>query len=971
MKKWEDITIINENQLDSHATLDYENKIDLNGKWKFKCILNPDHVDKNFYLNNNLNEYDEIDVPACWQTRGYSAPHYFGADFPKAINKKKIPSIDHKKTYCGLYKKEINIDASYLKGQSILRFDSVKSAFYCYINDEYVGMSKGSMLPVEFDVTKYLKEGINYISVLVYEYSDATYIEDQDMWFMAGIYRDVYLYNRFESHIEDVYLHSDLINDYKDAKFYCDIKTSCNKGLLKVEIDSKVIEKEINDYKTNIQIDLNDILLWSSEKPNLYDVNISLFIDDKCIEKQNKKFGFREDKVDHNKALYLHNGKPIKIRGINYHSFSPSDGYYVSEELYRKDLLLMKEANINAIRTSHYPQADYFYDLCDELGFYVMDECNVESHGVRDKNVPGDDSRWERHVVDRMERMVLRDRNHPCVSIYSLGNESSCGKNHFIMKEKALSLDKSRPIHYEGGRNLELSDFLCDGYSSTDREMKFANKEDVKDKPTIVQRLIPLFMSLNEIKYEEYKNHPIVLTEYNHSMGNTGHDVSKHVEIMDTCEQYCGGYIWDFKDKALLKGDMLAYGGDFGVKDQQGYGCCNGICNPFSKAHSIYYEIQHAFQPIVINKINDKTFSIYNRNYFTNTNEYEAYYEISKDGIVIEKKDINIDINPRETKELNIDYSLNDDATYYLNIYFKKGNSLSYGQFKLKDKQIQTKKYSNNIEELSNEIILSSTNNKYIISKTSGDLSALLVNDLNIFSTGLRPSFYRPYTDGDVGFFGMAMKSYKKLDNFGKLSLYGINEKPTIQINDNKVVVTNKNKLFLLIREYSVVNDKLLCSFSFTSTNKKVPNRFGVQLNLDNTFNTMEYFGKGESDHYSSKDESGIVSIYTQDINDQDDYPRPQEHGNKNHIHWAKIRNDKYTINIEQDEKELNISMWPYTLRDLHMANHINELPKHEITTINIDCIQNGLSDCFVKCDEKYMIKANHTYSYSFFISAE
>ena len=215
------------------------------------------------------------------------------------------------------------------------------------------------------------------------------------------------------------------------------------------------------------------------------------------------------------------------------------------------------------------------------------------------------------------------------------------------------------------------------------------------------------------------------------------------------------------------------------------------------------------------------------------------------------------------------------------------------------------------------------------------------------------------------------MKSYKKLNDFGKYSIYGLNNKPTIQITNNKVVVTNKTKHFSLIREYSIVNDKLLFSMFMTTGNNVVPNRIGVQLNLDSTFNNMEYFGKGPYDHYQGKDESGIISIYNQNIYDQDKYVRCQEHGNKNHIHWAKVKSDKYSINIEKDETELNMSIWPYTLRDLHMAQHINELPTHDITTVNIDCIQNGLSDCFVKCDEKYMIKTNHTYSYSFYINVD
>lgn len=969
MDKWEDISIINEKQLDPHSTFQYEDMIDLNGKWKFRCILDPDKADKDFYSDSyDFSSFEEIDVPACWETRGYGTPYYFGADFPKAINKskKKIPAIDHKKTYCGLYRKTFTLDHVKHDSQSILRFDSIKSAFYCYVNGNYVGMSKGSMLPCEFDVSDYLKEGENSISVKVYEFSDATYIEDQDMWFLSGIYRDVSLYTRPKKHIQDIFLHSELLNDYTEAIFHCDIKASAE-GTVSVRIGDLETSAEIENGTASLSIPMKDVRLWSAEHPELYPVTVT-YKDGDITEIQTFRFGFREDRVDHEKALYLHNGKPIKLRGINYHAFTPDNGYYVPEEIYRKDLKLLKDANINAIRTSHYPQADLFYDLCDEMGFYVMDECNVESHGVRDKNVPGDDPRWTKHVVDRMERMVIRDRNHACVSIWSLGNESACGENHFCMKEAALKLDASRPIHYEGGRNLQLSDFLCDGYCSTERERKFANREDVKDKPSIVQRLIPLLMSLNSITYEEYKHHPILVTEYQHSMGNAGSDVEEHVRIMDGCDQYCGGFVWDFKDKALLKDRKLLYGGDFKTKDQAGDFCCNGICDPFSVPHSIYYEIQHAFQPLVITRTGDKTIDVYNRNVFTSSAEYKSYFTISENGKEILKKEFKTDVEPRGNKEFTLDFDLPEmDATCFLNVFFEKDGSSSYQQFLLKEQSHPERKASSDIREDA-DIVLG---DQYVIDRNTGDVRAILVDGTNILKGSLRPSFYRPYTDGDMGFVGMAMHRHLKLDGFGKDSVQGIAQKPEIRISNNKVLVTQKKKKYLLVREYSVSDGSLKISAHVTFTGKKAPNRFGMQLELDKSFKTMEYFGKGPSDHYPGKDDSGLIAIYRQDVQDQDEYVRPQEHGNKTHVYYADVSSEEHTLHIEKGEDTFNFSCWPYTLADLHKAQHIHELPEHTVTIVNIDCIQNGLNDCFVKCDEKYLIKPGQTYTYDFYLSVK
>ncbi|MBR0474837.1 MAG: hypothetical protein IJJ19_07515 [Erysipelotrichaceae bacterium] len=969
--KWDNIEIINENQLPSHATFSYDETLNLNGIWKFKCGLNPDKADINFISDSyDLSGFDDMTIPTCWQTKGYSSPHYFGAGFPSAISKSKnrIPQINHKKTYYGMYKKEFTLSKK-AEGSYILCFDSVKSAFYCYLNEQYVGLSKGSMLPCEFDVTKQLRDGKNIISVFVTEYSDATYIEDQDMWFLAGIYRDVKLYHRPASHFEDIYLHSELTDDYQNAILHCDVKTSCKDGNVTLEINNQAVTEPLNNKNASLSINMENVRLWSAEKPNLYDVKVTLNTENGEKHSQNFRFGFREDKVDHQKAIYLHNGKPIKLRGINYHSFTPDEGYYVSEEVYRNDLKLLKEANINAIRTSHYPQAEVFYDLCDEMGFYVMDECNVESHGVREKGVPGDDEKWGRHVIDRMERMVRRDCNHACVSIWSLGNESACGKNHFKMKETALMLDDSRPIHYEGGRNLELSDFLCDGYCSTERERKFANKEDVKDKPSIVQRLIPLLMSLKSITYEEYKNHPILVTEYNHSMGNTGSDVEEHIRIMDQADQYCGGFVWDFKDKSLLKDGKLTYGGDWGVKDQGSHFCCNGITDPFSKPHSVYYEIQHAFQPVVISKAEDNHIRIYNRNFFTSTNEYHSYYVLSRNGMQVEKKEFKTNVAPRETKEYDLKVIVpTDDATYDLAVFFEKDGTTSYQQFRLKEERIPVKNNETIIKANEQKIII---NDRYIIDRSTGDLTDIICEGHNLLTKPLRPSLFRPYTDGDVGFIGLSMKKHLKLDNYGRYSIDGFKNPPTVQINRQNVTVVNAEKEITMVREYSFINDKLHVSVSYTLTGKKAPNRLGMQLNLDNSFKTMQYFGKGPEDHYPGKDEGGLIGIYTQDIKEQDEYCRPQEHGNKSHVNYADISSKEYTLSIDKDDKELNVSFWPYTLKDLHEASHISDLPEHTTTTVNIDCLQNGLSDCFVKCDDKYLIKPGNTYNYSFYISAK
>ena len=554
-EKWEDPMLISENVLSAHSNFKKEEKQSLNGKWQFMCVTSPEDSPKDFYQEDfDSSGWDTIDVPCCWETRGYGRPYYYGMGFPSAIStiEEQIPSIDHSKTYVGLYKRTFQVTEESLKENVILCFESVKAAFYCWVNGQYVGMGKGSMLPVEFDITKFVQPGENTVSVQVYQFSDVIYLENQDMWLMSGIYRDVTIYTQPKKNIYDVYAHADLDEKYRNAKLMIEVTTEHGDGTeIRAELldGGKIIvtkEKKVNGDLTHFNFDCNDVKKWTAETPYLYQIRVVLVNLGKELQSKVIDFGFR--KIEIKNAELLLNGMPLKFRGINYHAFTPDQGYYVAPEVYEHDLSVMKQNNINAIRTSHYPQDSYFYELCDKYGIYVMDECNVETHGVRDMNVPGDNPVWTGHVVDRMQRMVLRDRNHPCVILWSLGNESSIGSNHYKMKEAALALDKTRKIHYEGGSDLQVSDFICVGYSSPEREQLFADHKDVpKDRGIVAETMIDDFnMSLTHITYESYKNHPIVATEYMHCMGNNGTDMEKHMEVFENSSNWCGGFIWDF-----------------------------------------------------------------------------------------------------------------------------------------------------------------------------------------------------------------------------------------------------------------------------------------------------------------------------------------------------------------------------------------------------------------------------------------
>lgn len=990
-EKWEDPALVGENALPGHHSFAQSAQLSLNGQWQFICCSSPEQVPGDFWKKEyDASAWDTIPVPSCWETKGYGKPYYYGAGFPPAVEtkKKKIPTIRHELNFTGAYRRTIQIPTGWQGQQIILRFGSVKSAFYCWVNGTYVGMGKGSMLPVEFNVTDYVHPGENLICAEVFNYSDVTYLECQDMWYLAGIYRDVVLYAQPVSHITDVYAHAELDSNYQNAQLTVQIRATQAEGAaVKVELyrqGAAVAEgiATVTGGKATLVLSCHNVDLWSAEYPNLYEIRSSMDGDaPKTI-----LFGFRKIEIDRKKAQLKINGQPLKLRGINYHAFTPEDGYYVPKEVYQRDLKTMKQFNINAIRTSHYPQDDYFYTLCNRYGIYVMDECNVETHAVRSKNVPGDNPMWTPHVVDRMQRMVLRDRNHPCVVIWSLGNESDIGTNHYRMKEAALALDKTRPIHYEGGTDLKLSDFLCDGYSSPEREQEFADGKDVKKKPGILQMLLPLTMSLDTIQFQDYKYHPIVATEYGHCMGNGGSDVTKHMAIYEASDRWCGGFIWDFKDKAIRRGSengrpVWTYGGDWGVRDQAGNLGCNGTCNPDGEPHSVLYEIKKAYQPIDLS-LKDGKIHIFNRASFTNTTAYHCSWKLTCDGTAIEEGTLDLDIGPRQTGlvALPCSHDMTAPGAYYLQVEFRLaadtpwaqvGHCIAYGQWLLKNDNSSERHLPITVQHDGDLVRLNTSTATYTISLATGDVVQMEADGRKFLGKPLRPALFRAATDSDLGFMGLAMGKAGRIDEWSKLTLEGLGKPSDIQWTTNSIAVIHQQKTMTLTRIYRVSENGALEISCTLKAEKSAPRRFGMQLETDAEYDQLTWFGRGPHDTYWGRDESGLVQIHKASVSEQDEHMRPQEHGNKREVRWLTLVNSEgIGIKVSSAADPIAASAWPYTLHDLHKATHVHELPeKHETTTLNIDAIQNGLGDCFVPCPQRYQLQRKTEYTYCFEIA--
>lgn len=988
-EKWENPAWIGENTLPAHADFFHGEAISLDGSWEFFCANSPESVPQGFWEPGFCTQkWGQIPVPSCWETKGHGKPYYFGMGYPPAVITKKaqIPKIRHELNYVGCYRRSFTIPENWSGQQIVLKFGAVKSAFLCWINGEYVGMGKGSMLPVEFDISQKTRLGKNSVAVQVFNYSDATYLEGQDMWFLSGIYRSVSLYALPQRHISDVWAHAVFEDNYRNALLTVEVAAARAEGMAVHAIlqwGEETVAKTasvIHDGTSVLQLICPDVMLWSAEKPNLYTLRVVLENDDSC----SIQYGFREISINRETAQLRLNGKPLKFRGINYHAFTPDNGYYVPREIYEKDLRTMKQHNINAIRTSHYPQDEFFYDLCDRYGIYVMDECNVETHGVREKNVPGDDQRWTAHVTDRMHRMVLRDRNHACVVIWSLGNESAKGANHYKMKEVTLALDKTRPIHYEGGMDLSLSDFLCDGYSPPEREQAFAEEKDVLVNPSFLQKLLPLTMSLKSIHYEDYKHHPIIATEYGYCMGQAGTDICKHTEIFESSDRWCGGFIWDFKDKSLLQGDyngrpFFTYGGDWGVKDQTGNICCNGSTNPLGDPHSVMEEIKKAFQPIDC-RYEGLALHLFNRASFTDISEYNCEWTLTRNGDAVKEGTLEISLEPRKTMiqpiPIELDYSM--PGIWYLDIKFSlkndtcwanAGHIVAYGQWLIADIDVlATKTQELDVCCENGMIRIKVGDTTYDVSENSGNIDAIFTNGGQLLYTPIRPAFMRATTDADAGFFGLGIGKQRQLDAWGKYTFNGLGKPSGIQIRKNQVVVEHRFQGNVLLRSYRSNEHGELEVHCELSTGKTAPTRFGLQMELPPTCNALRWFGRGPHDTYWGREESGVVAWHCTDVRIQDEHIRPQEHGNKRDVRFASVTdNNGHGIAIRSIKTPISVTGWPYTLLQLQQASHIHELPEnHAATTLLVDGLQNGLGDCFVSCPEKYRLQPQSKYAFSF-----
>lgn len=1041
--RWEDPSIFKINKEDGHAIMmpyDSENealsgreskyKQSLNGKWKFYWQRGLKNQPENFQLVSfDDSHWDEINVPSVWQTEGYSVPYYYASTFPKAFSrtKSKIPSIDHNMQEIGFYRKTFVLDEVFDNREVFLHFGAAKSALEVYVNGEFVGYSQGSMAPHEFDITKVLKKGENVITAKLYRFSDGSYLEDQDMWWLCGIYRDVYLFAEPKVCLRDFYFKTDFDDTYNDSNVTLNMYfNNYNNIRGKIKVSAKLIdlkneeielgssEKELSGGKETITYNktVKSPDKWSAETPNLYTLVMSVELDGKVICVKSYKVGFKKVEIKGEKIYF--NGMPLMIKGVNRHDFDCDYGWAVPKYRYTQDLDIMKQNNINSIRTSHYPDDPYFYDMCNKYGFYVMDECEVETHGVRRKGVPGSNPVWTGAVVDRMQRMVLRDRNNPCIFMWSLGNEAGDGSNFMEMKKSALELDDTRQFHYEGDFDLTKSDVISRMYPTKDILEKLGNKQPITISlyDNIANQLAA---DSKPIKAEMYEGKPVVLCEYAHSMENSLGNFQEYIDDFEKYDNMCGGFIWDFVDQALhVKdengNDNYLYGTDFQGKEPHKlidipnttamtgsnvYFCANGIIGADRNPHPQIVEVKHGYQNIgiIAKNIKNGEFTIKNKFLFTNLSDFNCKWVIKAEGKEVLNGTIGkIDCAPLEEKEIKIDYDLSklsDDKELILTVFFettKKSLGLdsdyeiAFEQFVLnempKPKEIKSdKKLDFDIN--GKKITVNGENLKVVVD--DGKVVSYVIDEKELLKAPLEPNYFRALTDNDIDFLNFTPQLAKFHPFYAwQRATHHTKAVKTEVVKNGEVVEIHiafstaglKNS----VATYKVYPDGKLYVFHSAIPTKGML-RFGYQMTMESSMEYITWYGRGPKPTYIDRKLGSKIDLYESSVTDFEyRYMRPQESSNRCDVRYFTLT-DKEGFGIRVDayyDNPINFSAYHYTTDGLEKATHINDIPYADITTVNIDHRQLGVGgdlpgQAFVR--EPYTMPKNQKQEYSFVIT--
>lgn len=978
-----------------------ERFINLNGDWKFNWVKDPKQRPTSFQnVNFNDSDWGTIPVPANWEVEGYGHPIYLDERYPFTT---KWPDAPTDYNPVGTYRKTINLSKDFLREDVILHFEGAKSAMYVYVNGKYVGYSQGSKTPAEFNITGFLSEGENLIAMQLYRWSDASYLESQDMLRMSGIERGVYLYSQPKVVVSDFYANANLESNYKNGSFNGEFSITNNSSdnserTISIEIidsvnsifkTSEIIEIQANSTKVfNAETIIEKVKQWSSEIPNLYQLNISLVDESNSENNQfiKRSIGFKSVEIKNSQVLI--NGKAIYIRGVDRHETDPFTGHVVSKTSMEKDIQLMKQNNINAVRSSHYPNDPYWLELCDKYGLYVVDEANIESHPLAiDKDTQiGNEMSWLPAHMMRTKRMFYRDRNHPSIYSWSLGNEAGEGEVFRATYKWLKENDINRIVQYEPAGKDDYTDLYCPMYPKPEYLIKHGKSDS--DKPS-------------------------VMIEYAHAMGNSVGNLQDYWNIIEKYPNLQGGFIWDWVDQSLEYKDengkpYLAYGHDYHPDlPTDGNFLNNGLVDPYRNPHPHLSEVKKVYEPVQFYYLENGIIEVENKNFFEDFANKTISWKLLADGEnVFERKNIELNVQPQKKKRLNLtDFptNLNPQKEYILEVGLNQKEALNlipsdfeiaWDQFIIQKKTIKDNLISSD-EDLKltiSEGVFQMKNKKvnFKINSETGEILSWVFEGKSITNKPIQPNFWRPPTDNDLG---NGMDKWAKIWQDATYNYTSkLIEKP-IKITNGiayKVNYILPNNEATVSVNYKIFNNgEVEVNFNFKPNPKELPNlpRLGMYLNLSDKFENVSWYGNGPEESYWDRKIGVKSGIYSGRVIEQfHRYARPQETGNKTDVRWMNLASKDIKLTVSSNVV-LNSSVWPFSMQELDFNSEdagksasglVPVTKKHGAdikigNTIqwNIDMMQMGVggdTSWGRLVHDKYTIKPKE-YSYSFKIT--
>ncbi len=951
----------------------------LNGNWKFKYFESIYDVQDEFWnAHYDTQNFDEIPVPSVWQMFGYDNHQYTNIRYPFPFDPPYVP-VD---ISCGAYVHKFDYKKDPDAPKAFLNFEGVDSCYYVWLNGKYVGYDQVSHMTGEFDVTDFLAEGENTLAVLVLKWCDGSYLEDQDKFRMSGIFRDVYILKRPRKAVRDYFIKTKVLDESAEVSIKLDFYEETEAKLTLETQDGKIIDEKLISENGMIDFKVDSPVLWNTENPYLYSL---------VIETENEtiteKIAIRTIEIK-DKVIYL-NGQKIKFRGVNRHDSDPETGFTISVQQLKKDLTLMKEHNFNAIRSSHYPNEAFFYQMCDKYGFMVIDEADIEAHGPfmlyrkedtdlerfsRWNEKLADDPKWEASILDRVQRMLERDKNRFSIVMWSMGNESAYGCNFEKALEMTKKFDPDRITQYESARYRNYN--VTYNYDNLD----------------IYSRMYPSLDEINEY-LEKDASKPFLLVEYCHSMGNGPGDFEDYFEMIQKHDIMCGGFVWEWCDHAIAHGTDSSgrtkyyYGGDHDEEIHDGNFCMDGLVYPDRRPHTGLLEYKNVYRPARVVSYNQETGELVLHNYmdFDDLEDYaDISYELTHDGVCIQKGKLsNFSVKPHEDGKTVLNLPIKESGKLFLKLFYRLkkelpllnvGHELGFDEVLLENADSRYTPSVNllsskangdiKISETDSSLSLKGTDFTYVISKKTGLFEKLSFAGTELLNKPMQLNIWRAPTDND-----MYIKNEWKKAHYDKAYTRAykvgcMQNGESVKITADACVVADTVQKILDVKLVWAVDGG--GKISLHTEVKKDPEfpvlpRFGVRMFLDKKFDEMSYFGMGPQESYSDKHRGAYHGLFRNSVKDNhEDYIKPQENGSHYDCEFAQVQSGRCGIALVS-EKPFSFNASNYTQEMLEKSAHNFELEESDSTVLCADYKLNGIgsNSCGPTVLEKYQFDEN------------